>query len=84
MTRMTAMTTIMQDRLQERSNDEKTKTSLDYIVRLTDRLRLLLLALILFCWLLDVGQTCICLWYGNVMNYKHAMDTVYLFEVAST
>ena len=45
-TRMTAMTTIMQDGLQERS-DKKIRTSLDYVIRLTDKLRLLLLLLLL-------------------------------------
>ena len=43
MTRMTAMTTIMQDRLQARS-DEKIRTSLDIIRLLTDGLRSILLA----------------------------------------
>ena len=38
MTRMTAMATTTQDRLQERSLDKKTTTSSDYIIRLTDRL----------------------------------------------
>ena len=43
-----AMTTIMRDRLQERSNNKReTMTSLDYIVRLTERLRRLLLLLLL-------------------------------------
>ena len=43
-TRRTAMTTVMNDRLQERSNDKRTTTSLRDIVRLlTDRLRLRLL-----------------------------------------
>ena len=41
MTRMTAMVTTMQDRLQERSLDKRTTTSSDYIIRLTDRLRML-------------------------------------------
>ena len=40
-TRMTAMVTTMQDRLQESSLDKKTTTSSDYIIRLTDRLRML-------------------------------------------
>ena len=43
-TRMTAMVTTMQDRLQERSDEREPMTSLDYIIRLTDKLRLLLLA----------------------------------------
>ena len=34
-TRMTAMTTLMQDGLQERF-DKKIRTSLDYVIRLTD------------------------------------------------
>ena len=38
-TRMTAMTTVMQDRLQERSPVKRPTTSLDCIVRLIDRLR---------------------------------------------
>ena len=42
-TRKTAMITIMQDLLQERSNKKRTMTSLEYIIRLTDKLRLLLL-----------------------------------------
>ena len=43
-TRMTAMTTIMQDRLQERSDDKReAMTSLDFVIRLlTDGLLLLL------------------------------------------
>ena len=41
MTRMTAMVTTMQDRLQERSLDKRTTTSSDYVIRLTDRLRML-------------------------------------------
>ena len=40
-TRMTAMVTTMQDRLQERSLDKRTTTSSDYVIRLTDRLRML-------------------------------------------
>ena len=43
-TRMAAMTTVTEDRLQERSNDKRTRTSLQDIVRLlTVRLRLILL-----------------------------------------
>ena len=42
MTRMTVMTTTMQDRLQERSPAMRPPTSLDYVIRLTDRLRSLL------------------------------------------
>ena len=38
MTRMTAMVTTMQDRLQERSLDKRTTTSSDHIIRLADRL----------------------------------------------
>ena len=38
-TRMTAMVTTMQDRLQERLVDMRTMTSSDYIIRQTDRLR---------------------------------------------
>ena len=38
-TRMTAMTTVMQDRLQERSPVKRPTTSLDYVIRLTDRLQ---------------------------------------------
>ena len=38
-TRMTAMVTTMQDRLQEGLVDMRTMTSSDYIIRLTDRLR---------------------------------------------
>ena len=38
MTRMTAMATTTQDRLQERSLDKRTTTSSDYVIRLTDRL----------------------------------------------
>ena len=37
-TRMTAMATTTQDRLQERSLDKRTTTSSDYFIRLTDRL----------------------------------------------
>ena len=40
-TRMTAMATTMQDRLQERLPDKRTTTSSDYVIRLTDRLRML-------------------------------------------
>ena len=44
-TRMTAMTTVMKDRIQERSKDKRTTTSLLGVVRLlTDWLRLMLLA----------------------------------------
>ena len=39
MTGSTAMVTTMQDRLQERSESKRTTTSLDYIIRLTDRCR---------------------------------------------
>ena len=39
MTGSTAMVTTMQDRLQERSESKRTTTSLNYIIRLTDRLR---------------------------------------------
>ena len=39
MTRMTAMVTTMQDRLQERLPVKRTTTSSDYIIRLTDRLQ---------------------------------------------
>ena len=38
MTRMTVMTTTMQDRLQERSPAMRPTTSLDYVIRQTDRL----------------------------------------------
>ena len=44
MTRKTAMVTTMQDRLQERSDKREPTTSLDYIIRQTDWLRLKLLA----------------------------------------
>ena len=39
MTGSTAMVTTMQDRLQERSSLKRPTTSLDYVIRLTDRLR---------------------------------------------
>ena len=39
MTGSTAMVTTMQDRLQERSSVKRPTTSLDYIIRLTDRLQ---------------------------------------------
>ena len=39
MTGSTAMVTTMQDRLQERSSVKRPTTSSDYIIRLTDRLR---------------------------------------------
>ena len=39
MTRKTVMITAMQDRLQERFERKRTTTSSDYIIRLTDRLR---------------------------------------------
>ena len=38
-TRMTAMVTTMQDRLQEEVSVKRTTTSLDYVIRLTDRLQ---------------------------------------------
>ena len=38
MTRMTAMVTTMQDRLQERFPTMRPTTSLDYVITLTDRL----------------------------------------------
>ena len=38
-TRMTAMVTTMQDRLQERLQVKRPTTSLDYVIRLTDRLQ---------------------------------------------
>ena len=44
MTRMTTMVTTMQDRLQERSSNMRTTTLSDYVIRLTDKLRLKLLA----------------------------------------
>ena len=43
-TRMTAMVTTMQDRLQERSSDMRTTTLSDYVIRQIDKLRLNLLA----------------------------------------
>ena len=43
-TRMTAIVTTMQDRLQERSEDKRTTALWDYVIRPTDELRLLLLA----------------------------------------
>ena len=39
MTGSTAMVTTMQDRLQERLSTKRPTTSLDYVIRLTDRLR---------------------------------------------
>ena len=39
MTGLTAMVTTMQDRLQERSSVKRPTTSLDYVIRLTDRLQ---------------------------------------------
>ena len=41
MTGSTAMVTTMQDRLQERSSTKRPTTSWDYVIRLTDRLRML-------------------------------------------
>ena len=41
MTGSTAMVTTMQDRLQERLPTKRPTTSLDYVIRLTDRLRML-------------------------------------------
>ena len=38
-TRMAATITAMQDRLQERSSNKRPTTSLDYVIRLTDRLQ---------------------------------------------
>ena len=48
MTRMTAMTTTMQDRLQERSPAMRPTTSLDYVNRQTDRLQELRIKLFRF------------------------------------
>ena len=46
MTRMTAMVITMQDIVQERSEDKRTTTLWDYVIRLTYELRLLLLLLL--------------------------------------
>ena len=48
MTRMTAMVTTMQDRLQERLPAMRPTTSLDYVIRQTDRLQELRLKLFRF------------------------------------
>ena len=48
MTRMTAMVTTMQDRLQERFPTKRPTTSLDYLIRQTDRLQQLRLKLFAF------------------------------------
>ena len=48
MTRMTAMVTTMQDRLQERFPTMRPTTSLDYVIRQTDRLQELRLKLFRF------------------------------------
>ena len=48
MTRMTAMVAAMQDRLQERFPDMRPTTSLDYVIRQTNRLQELRLKLFRF------------------------------------